>query len=147
MKQIEIQSIEVKLWRPTKLKRGRKEIYPLTVRQKILEGARKWMGPWDGFVFILLRRKRRYFIFCLTSPPESAISSQRTTTTRWPLRSSLATMDARRPNMWWRASTTTLFAMIPDPETIFRVSLFSLSRRKKVWSAPLLKRNEGTFRV
>jgi hypothetical protein len=35
------------------------------------------------------------------------------------LRSSFATIDARRPSMWWRASTTTLFAQTPDPDTIF----------------------------
>ena len=34
---------------------------PLTVLQKILLGARKWYGPREGFVFILLRRKSKYF--------------------------------------------------------------------------------------
>ena len=92
---------------------------PRTVRQKILEGARKWMGPWEGLVFMRLRRNLKYFIFCLTSPPEMQISSQRTTTTFWPFRSSFATMEARRPSMWWRASTTTRFAQIPEPDTIF----------------------------
>jgi hypothetical protein len=38
------------------------------------------------------------------------------------LRSSFATMDARRPSMWWRASITTLFAHTPDPDTIFASS-------------------------
>ena len=39
-------------------------------------------------------------------------------TTFWPLRSSLATMEARRPSMWWRASTTTTLAQRPEPETM-----------------------------
>jgi len=70
-------------------------------------------------VFMRLRRNLMYFIFCLTRPPEMQISSQRTTTTFCPLSSSFATMDASRPSMWCRASTTTLFAQIPEPDTIF----------------------------
>lgn len=103
---------------------------PRTVRQKILPGARKWMGPWEGLVFMRLRRKRKYFIFCLTSPPEMQISSHRTTTTFCPFRSSFATIDASLPSMWCRASTTTLFAQIPDPETIFSLCL-CLSHKPK----------------
>lgn len=89
------------------------------VRQRILEGARKWIGPWEGLVFIRLRRKRWYFIFCLTNPPDRQISSHRTTTTFCPFSSSFANIDANRPNMWWRASTTTRRAQIPEPDTIF----------------------------
>nr|GMD26989.1 hypothetical protein Iba_chr08dCG9450 [Ipomoea batatas] len=43
-----------------------------------------------------------------------------------PVGSSLARMDARRPNMWCLASTTTLLAQIPDPDTIAVLSAFSL---------------------
>ena len=95
------------------------QAHPRMVLQRILEGARKWIGPWEGLVFMRLRRKRRYFIFWRTRPPERQISSHRTTTTFWPLSSSLANIEANRPSMWWRASTTTLLAQIPDPDTIF----------------------------
>ena len=54
--------------------------HPLTVLQKILDGARKWMGPFFGLEFILFLRKRSYFIFCRTRPPETVISSARTMT-------------------------------------------------------------------
>ena len=101
-------------------------VYPRMVRQRILEGARKWIGPCDGLVFIRLRRKRRYFIFWRTRPPERQISSHLTTVTLWPLRSSLARIDDNRPSMWWRASTTTSFAHIPDPDTIFSALLLSV---------------------
>lgn len=37
--------------------------HPRMVLHRILEGARKWMGPLLGLVFMRLRRKRRYFIF------------------------------------------------------------------------------------
>lgn len=74
-------------------------------------------------MFMRLRRNRMYFIFWRTRPPDMQISSQRTATTFCPLRSSLATIDASRPSMWWRASTTTRFAQIPDPDTIIRVPL------------------------
>lgn len=88
------------------------------VRQRILAGARKWMGPWEGLVFIRLRRNLMYFIFWRTKPPEMAISSHRTTTTFCPFSSSFAMIDASLPSMWCRASTTTRFAQIPDPDTI-----------------------------
>jgi len=39
-------------------------------------------------------------------------------TTFWPLRSSLARMEAKRPSMWWRASTTTTLAQRPEPDTM-----------------------------
>ena len=114
---------QAKNWNFKKVKRYKGEIFrstnPRTVRQKILEGARKWMGPWEGFVFIRLRRNLMYFIFWRTSPPERQISSHLTMTTFCPLSSSLATIDAKRPSMWWRASTTTRFEHIPDPDTIF----------------------------
>ena len=100
------------------------------VLHKILEGARKWMGPWEGFVFMRLRRNRRYFIFWRTSPPERHISSHLTTTTFWPLSSSFARIDASLPSMWWRASTTTLRAQIPDPDTM--VTALFLSRRRRL---------------
>ena len=82
------------------------------------EMDRKWIGPLVGFVFIRFRRKRKYFIFCLTKPLERHMSSHLTTTTRWPLRSSLAMMEERRPSMWWRASTTTTRAQRPDSDTM-----------------------------
>jgi hypothetical protein len=158
------------------------------VLHRIRAGARKWIGPLLGLVFILFLKNRKYFIFCLTRPPDKQISSHRTTTcvphqtlslslksrhkqtgerrpslvhkttatswkeensewidareggeaaarggdtrkkgienktkrrtTRWPLRSSLARIDAKRPSMWWRASTTTTLAHRPDPVTI-----------------------------
>ena len=50
------------------------------VRQRIFEGALKWMGPFLGCVFMRLRRKRSYFIFCRTMPPDMQISSARTST-------------------------------------------------------------------
>ena len=53
--------------------------HPLIVRARIFEGARKWMGPWLGCVFMRLRRNLSYFIFCRTSPPEMQISSHLTT--------------------------------------------------------------------
>jgi hypothetical protein len=99
-----------------------KETDPRTVRQKILAGARKWMGPWEGLVFMRLRRNLKYFIFCLTSPPDIHISSHLTTTTFWPFKSSLAMIDAKRPSMWCLASTSTTFAQTPDPDTIFAAS-------------------------
>ncbi len=37
------------------------KISPLTVLQKILLGARKWNGPREGLVFILLQWKAKYF--------------------------------------------------------------------------------------
>ncbi len=37
------------------------KISPLTVLQKILLGARKWNGPRERFVFILLQWKAKYF--------------------------------------------------------------------------------------
>lgn len=89
------------------------------VRQRILEGARKWMGPWEGLVFILLRRNLKYFIFWRTRPPDMQISSHLTTTTRCPFKSSLAMMAARRPSMCCLPSTTIRRAQIPDPDTIF----------------------------
>lgn len=99
------------------------ETYPRMVRQMILAGARKWIGPWEGLVFIRLRRNLMYFIFWRTRPPDIQISSHRTNTTFCPFRSSFATIDANRPSMWWRASTTTRFAQIPEPDTIFNLSL------------------------
>lgn len=92
--------------------------YPRIVLHRILAGERKWIGPCDGLVFILLRKKRKYFIFWRTRPPERQISSARRTTTFWPFKSSFAMIDERRPNIWWRASTTTTLAQIPDPDTI-----------------------------
>ena len=56
--------------------------HPLIVLHIILEGARKWMGPFLGCVFILFRRKRSYLAFCLTSPPEMTVSSHLTITCR-----------------------------------------------------------------
>ena len=53
--------------------------HPLMVRARIFEGARKWMGPWLGCVFMRFRRNLSYFIFCRTSPPEMQISSHLTT--------------------------------------------------------------------
>lgn len=103
------------------------------VRQRIFEGARKWIGPWEGFVFILLRRNLRYFIFWRTSPPDKQISSHLTTTTLCPLSNSLAKIEDNLPSIWWRASTTILFAEIPEPDTIF--SLYSLSRALSNWAA------------
>ena len=47
------------------------------------------------------------------------ISSHLTTKTLCPFRSSFATIDAKRPSMWWRASTKTRFARAPEPETNF----------------------------
>lgn len=44
--------------------------------------------------------------------------SRRALTTFWPLRSSLASMEAKRPSMWWRASTTTALAQRPEPDTM-----------------------------
>jgi len=110
-----------------KMKAGINISYPRIVRQRILEGARKWIGPWDGFVFILLRRNLRYFIFWRTSPPERQISSHLTTTTLCPLRSSFAKIEESLPSIWWRASTTILLALIPEPDTIFSLSLLFLS--------------------
>lgn len=97
--------------------------HPRMVRQRILEGARKWMGPWEGLVFMRLRRNLRYFIFWRTSPPERQISSHLTTTTFCPFSNSFANIDASLPSMWCLASTTTLPAQIPDPDTIL-LSLF-----------------------
>jgi len=102
--------------------------HPRMVRQRIFEGARKWMGPWEGLVFMRLRRNLMYFIFWRTKPPEMAISSHRTTTTFCPFSSSFAMIDAKRPSMWCRASTTTRFAQIPDPDTISVFLSFSVKR-------------------
>lgn len=52
------------------------------VLHMILEGALKWIGPFEGFVFIRLFRKRSYFIRWRTSPPEMHTSSHRTITCR-----------------------------------------------------------------
>jgi hypothetical protein len=54
--------------------------HPRMVLQRIRAGARKWIGPLLGLVFILFLRNLKYFIFCLTSPPDKHISSHRTTT-------------------------------------------------------------------
>lgn len=54
--------------------------HPLMVLQIILEGARKWMGPFLGCVFIRFLKNRSYLAFCLTSPPEMHISSHLTIT-------------------------------------------------------------------
>lgn len=45
--------------------------------------------------------------FARKNSPEMLRASQRTTTTFWPLRSCLATMEARRPRRWPLPSTTT----------------------------------------
>lgn len=106
------------------------------VRHRILAGARKWIGPWEGLVFIRFLKNLMYFIFCLTNPPDMQISSHLTTTTFCPFNNSLANIDASLPNMWCLASTTTLLAQIPDPETIYFRSccccgFFFLSREMK----------------
>ena len=46
-------------------------------------------------------------------PPEMLISSHLTMTTFWPLRMSLATMEARRPIMWPLPSITTALGVKP----------------------------------
>lgn len=54
--------------------------YPRMVLHKIRAGARKWIGPLLGLVFILFLKNLRYFIFWRTRPPDKQISSHRTTT-------------------------------------------------------------------
>ena len=54
--------------------------HPRMVLHKILDGARKWIGPCDGCVFIRFLRNLSYFIFCLVRPPDMQISSVLTTT-------------------------------------------------------------------
>jgi len=103
--------------------------HPLMVRQRIFEGALKWIGPWEGLVFMRFLKNLKYFIFCLTNPPEMQISSHLTTTTLCPFSSSLAIIDASLPSIWCLASTTTLFTQIPDPDTILAVPLLSLAKR------------------
>lgn len=110
--------------------------YPRMVRQRILEGARKWIGPWEGLVFMRLRRNLWYFIFWRTRPPERHNSSHLTTTTFLPLNNSLANMEANLPRLWCLASTTTLSTQIPDPETIFFFFFSSSSSSPSRFSKP-----------
>lgn len=114
------------------------------VRQRIFEGALKWIGPWEGLVFMRFLKNLKYFIFCLTNPPEMQISSHLTTTTLCPFSSSLAIIDASLPSIWCLASTTILFAQIPDPDTIVAVCLSAFSG----WAARVREvRKEKAFRV
>mmetsp|Transcript_83650 Transcript_83650/g.236101 ORF Transcript_83650/g.236101 Transcript_83650/m.236101 type:complete len:210 (-) Transcript_83650:1701-2330(-) len=56
--------------------------------------------------------KRAHFILLRIIEPVISMPSQRTTTTFWPARSSLATVEARRPRMWPEPSITISFSNI-----------------------------------
>ena len=60
-----------------------------------------------GFVLVRFLRNCVNFTLLRTKEPETTTCSQRTTTIFWPLRSSLAITDARRPSMCVRPSTST----------------------------------------
>ena len=74
------------------------QTYPLMVRQIILDGARKWMGPFLGCVFILFLKNRSYFAFCLTSPPDMQTSSHLTITCNNP--SLVLTIQSLQGEIW-----------------------------------------------
>ena len=53
---------------------------PPTLRQKTLDGARKWRAPRVGSTLPFFRNKERYFSLFRNKPPDMIRLSQRTTT-------------------------------------------------------------------